>query len=232
MFRFQVTIIRQTFQYVDITCSVLTVWDISIHDMTCTGLQNGTFQYMDMTFSVLTVWDISVHDMTCSVLTLWDISVHGHDMFSAYSMGHFITWTWHVQCLEYGTFQYMIWHVQCLQYGTFQYMDMTCSVLTVWDISVHGHYMFSAYSVWHFSTWHDMFSAYSMGHFSTWTWHVHCLQYGTFHYMDMTCSVLTVWDISVHDMTFSVLQYGTFQYMDMTCSVLTVWDPILFIFAV
>ena len=50
--------------------------------------------------------------------------------------------------------------------------------------------------------------------------------------MDMTCSVLTVWDISVHDMTFSVLQYGTFQYMDMTCSVLTVWDPILFIFAV
>jgi len=28
------------------------------------------------------------------------------------------------------------------------------------------------------------------------------------------------------------LQYGTFQYMDMTCSVLTVWDPILFTFAV
>ena len=159
MFRFQVTIIRQTFQYVDITCSVLTVWDISIHDMTCTGLQNGTFQYMDMTFSVLTVWDISVHDMTCSVLTLWDISVHGHDMFSAYSMGHFITWTWHVQCLEYGTFQYMIWHVQCLQYGTFQYMDMTCSLLTVWDISLHGHDMFSAYSMGHFSTWHDIFSA-------------------------------------------------------------------------
>jgi len=27
MFRLQVTAIRQTFQYIDITCSVLTIWD-------------------------------------------------------------------------------------------------------------------------------------------------------------------------------------------------------------
>jgi len=27
MFRLQVTIIKHTFQYMDITCSVLTVWD-------------------------------------------------------------------------------------------------------------------------------------------------------------------------------------------------------------
>jgi len=27
MFRLQVTIIRQTFKYMDMTCSVLTVWD-------------------------------------------------------------------------------------------------------------------------------------------------------------------------------------------------------------
>jgi len=27
MFRVQVTIIRQTFQYINMTCSVLTVWD-------------------------------------------------------------------------------------------------------------------------------------------------------------------------------------------------------------
>jgi len=63
MFRLQVTIIRQTFQYLDMTCSVLTVWDISVHG----------------------------HDMFSA--TVWDISVHGHDMFSAYSMGHFSTWT-------------------------------------------------------------------------------------------------------------------------------------------
>jgi len=28
MFQLQVTIIRQTLQYMDMTCSVLTVWDI------------------------------------------------------------------------------------------------------------------------------------------------------------------------------------------------------------
>ena len=68
--------------------------------------------------------------MACSVLTVWDISVH--------------VGTWHVQCLQYGTFQYMDMTCSVLQYGTFQYMYMACSVLTVWDISVHGHGMFSA----------------------------------------------------------------------------------------
>ena len=59
---------------------------------------------------------------------------------------------------------------------------------TVWDISVHGHDMFSA-TVWDISVHgHDMF--------------------GT-----------TVWDISVHGHDNAVLQYVTFQYMDMTCSV-------------
>ena len=97
-----------------------------------------------MACSVLTVWDISVYGHDMFSATVWDISVHGHDMFSAYSMGHFSTCTWHVQCLQYGTFQYMDMTCSVLQYGTFQYMYMACSVLTVWDISVHGHGMFSA----------------------------------------------------------------------------------------
>jgi hypothetical protein len=147
----------QTFQYMDMTCSVLTVPSSDRHFSTGHDMFSAYSTIIRQTFQYRTwhVQCLQYHHQT-------DISVHGHDMFSAYSTiirQTFQYRTWHFQCLQYPhqagisvhghdmfsvystiirqTIQYRTWHVQCLQY-TEQFINLniwnsTQQMKTIWD---------------------------------------------------------------------------------------------------
>ena len=75
------------------------------------------------------------------------------------------------------------------------------------DISVHRH---------------DMFSAYSMGSHIV---YICCVEFQAFKQINSSIfNILTNVQFATRFVILTIIRQ-TFQYMDMTCSVLTVWDP-------